>query len=117
MKFIQINEVQNDDCRKNDTYTTQFNKVVTYRVVPERKDDFIIKIKYSQNNNCSSSYDDKTLRMLTPSGWVILGTSYSISQEYPTSDQYDCRIDGITENCDMWFSACKKYFEDIYIVL
>jgi hypothetical protein len=29
----------------------------------------------------------------------------------------DCRIEGIRENCNLWFEACKEYFEDIHIVL
>ena len=119
MKFEKLNERQSDNCQVNDTYTTKYDRVVTYKITDasDASKRFIIRIDYSQNNHVSSSWNDKVLTMLTPNGWVNLGTSRTISQTYPTSDQYDCRLDGIKENCDLWFQACKEYFEAIHEAL
>ncbi len=119
MIFEKINEKQSDNCQKNDDYTTRYDKIVTYKVTDDFdiSKKFIIKIVYSQNNSQSSSWNDKSLVFLTPNGWVNLGTSGTINQQYPTSDQYDCRIDGIRENCNLWIQACKEYFENIHSAL
>jgi len=116
MKFDLISSKQSDN-RNKDDYTTKYDKSNTYRVKYNGK-FFIIRINYYQNNHNSSSPIDRSLHFLTPDGWKLLGTSYNINQKrFPTSDQYDCRIKGIVENCDLWIESCKEYFEEISIVL
>lgn len=120
MRYKLIEQVQSDNCNKTDDYTTMYDQSNTYKVIDDSGNSdktFIIRIDYYQNNNVSSSPNDKSMYLLGKSGWILLGNSYNISQKYPTTEQYDCRIGGIKENQKLWIKACKKYFNEIHVVL
>ncbi len=114
MKWNELQNVTDNNMTGKDGYTTFFRSSITIQKEETHK---FFRIEFRINNNCSSSWDDRSLEYLTKDGWVTIGTDKSITMTWDKSFQSDVRLTGIQQSCDNWTNSCKEYIEQISVAL